>query len=63
MGLLTHKVERSEIASADHIYTWRTVFAYSHHGQSQSATLFTISIVRWFEYTMNGLDSQPYCLK
>ncbi|XP_006360725.1 uncharacterized protein [Solanum tuberosum] len=32
MGLLTHKVERSEIASGDHIYTWRTVFAYSHHG-------------------------------
>ncbi|XP_027769104.1 uncharacterized protein LOC107005548 isoform X2 [Solanum pennellii] len=32
MGLLTHKVERSEIASGDHIYSWRTVFAYSHHG-------------------------------
>lgn len=32
MGLLTHKIERSEIASGDHIYSWRTVFAYSHHG-------------------------------
>lgn len=32
MGLLTQRVERSETAPGDHIYTWRTVFAYSHHG-------------------------------
>ncbi|XP_021748322.1 uncharacterized protein LOC110714158 [Chenopodium quinoa] len=32
MGLLSHKVEREEIKSGDHIYTWRAVFTYSHHG-------------------------------
>ncbi|OAY62127.1 protein LEAD-SENSITIVE 1 isoform X1 [Manihot esculenta] len=32
MGLLTHRVERSEIKPGDHIYTYRAVFTYSHHG-------------------------------
>ncbi|KAL7165604.1 hypothetical protein ACSBR2_041313 [Camellia fascicularis] len=32
MGLLSHRVERSEIVAGDHIYSWRAVFAYSHHG-------------------------------
>ncbi|XP_044502196.1 protein LEAD-SENSITIVE 1 [Mangifera indica] len=32
MGLLTNKVERSEIKAGDHIYTYRAVFTYSHHG-------------------------------
>ncbi|KAL5537912.1 hypothetical protein UlMin_021752 [Ulmus minor] len=32
MGLLTNKVERSQIKPGDHIYTYRAVFAYSHHG-------------------------------
>ncbi|KAL3536681.1 hypothetical protein ACH5RR_000047 [Cinchona calisaya] len=32
MGLLTNRVERSEIRPGDHIYTYRAVFAYSHHG-------------------------------
>lgn len=32
MGLLSQRVGRSEIAAGDHIYTWRTVFAYAHHG-------------------------------
>ncbi|XP_060173001.1 protein LEAD-SENSITIVE 1-like [Lycium barbarum] len=32
MGLLTQRVERSELVAGDHIYTWRTLFAYSHHG-------------------------------
>ncbi|KAF5733533.1 NC domain-containing family protein [Tripterygium wilfordii] len=32
MGLLTNRVERSEIKQGDHIYTYRAVFAYSHHG-------------------------------
>ncbi|GAB2224094.1 hypothetical protein Droror1_Dr00004841 [Drosera rotundifolia] len=32
MGLLSHKVERNEIKAGDHIYTWRAVFTYSHHG-------------------------------
>ncbi|XP_075519088.1 protein LEAD-SENSITIVE 1 [Primulina tabacum] len=32
MGLLTNRVKRSEIKPGDHIYTYRAVFAYSHHG-------------------------------
>ncbi|KAL8162444.1 hypothetical protein V2J09_013933 [Rumex salicifolius] len=32
MGLLSHRVERNEIKQGDHIYTWRAVFTYSHHG-------------------------------
>ncbi|RID49136.1 hypothetical protein BRARA_I05598 [Brassica rapa] len=32
MGLLTNKVEREELKAGDHIYTYRAVFAYSHHG-------------------------------
>ncbi|CAM8971982.1 unnamed protein product [Rhodiola kirilowii] len=32
MGLLTNRVEKSEIRPGDHIYTYRAVFAYSHHG-------------------------------
>uniref|UniRef100_A0A5B7BVI9 LRAT domain-containing protein n=1 Tax=Davidia involucrata TaxID=16924 RepID=A0A5B7BVI9_DAVIN len=32
MGLLSHRVERSEIVAGDHIYTWRGVFTYSHQG-------------------------------
>lgn len=33
MGLLTNRVDRSEIKPGDHIYTYRAVFAYSHHGK------------------------------
>ncbi|KAK1306443.1 hypothetical protein QJS10_CPA10g00631 [Acorus calamus] len=32
MGLLTNRVEREEIKAGDHIYTWRVVFSYAHHG-------------------------------
>ncbi|XP_057778596.1 protein LEAD-SENSITIVE 1-like isoform X2 [Salvia miltiorrhiza] len=32
MGLLSNRVERNEIKPGDHIYTYRAVFAYSHHG-------------------------------
>jgi hypothetical protein len=32
MGLLSNRTERSEIRPGDHIYTWRAVYAYSHHG-------------------------------
>ncbi|KAJ8900630.1 hypothetical protein K2173_025407 [Erythroxylum novogranatense] len=32
MGLLTNRAERSEIKPGDHIYTYRAVFTYSHHG-------------------------------
>ncbi|RLN03458.1 uncharacterized protein C2845_PM13G24770 [Panicum miliaceum] len=31
MGLLSHRVERSEIKPGDHIYTWRAGYTYSHH--------------------------------
>ena len=32
MGILSNRVERNEIKPGDHIYTYRAVFAYSHHG-------------------------------
>ncbi|XP_074565319.1 protein LEAD-SENSITIVE 1-like [Curcuma longa] len=32
MGLLSNKVERAEIKAGDHIYTWRAVYTYAHHG-------------------------------
>jgi len=32
MGVLTNKVVRDELKPGDHIYTYRAVFAYSHHG-------------------------------
>ncbi|KAG8362584.1 hypothetical protein BUALT_BualtUnG0061100 [Buddleja alternifolia] len=39
MGLLTNRVERSEIKAGDHIYSYRAVFAYSHHGVNVPATM------------------------
>ncbi|KAM7261204.1 hypothetical protein ACFE04_026679 [Oxalis oulophora] len=32
MGILSNRVERNEIKAGDHIYTYRAVFTYSHHG-------------------------------
>ncbi|KAK2969610.1 hypothetical protein RJ640_008904 [Escallonia rubra] len=32
MGIISNRVERSEIKPGDHIYTYRAIFAYSHHG-------------------------------
>ncbi|GFQ06911.1 zinc finger CCCH domain-containing protein 30 [Phtheirospermum japonicum] len=32
MDLLTNRLERNEIKPGDHIYTYRAIFAYSHHG-------------------------------
>ncbi|KAM7525929.1 hypothetical protein LguiA_015831 [Lonicera macranthoides] len=32
MGLISHRIERKDISAGDHIYTWRAIFAYSHHG-------------------------------
>ncbi|KAF7139475.1 hypothetical protein RHSIM_Rhsim07G0079300 [Rhododendron simsii] len=32
MGLFSNRVERSEIVAGDHIYTWRNVLIYAHHG-------------------------------
>jgi hypothetical protein len=43
MGLLSNRVERSEIRPGDHIYTWRAVYAYSHHG----TLLETSTPLRW----------------
>ncbi|KAI3977725.1 hypothetical protein MKX01_009610 [Papaver californicum] len=32
MGLLFNGAQRSDLKPGDHIYTWRVVYAYSHHG-------------------------------
>ncbi|KAI3701284.1 hypothetical protein L2E82_45937 [Cichorium intybus] len=32
MGFLSNKIKRSEIKAGDHIYTYRTMYAYAHHG-------------------------------
>ncbi|XP_065022886.1 protein LEAD-SENSITIVE 1-like isoform X1 [Musa acuminata AAA Group] len=33
MGLLSNRVERTEIKAGDHIYSWRAAYTYSHHVQ------------------------------
>ena len=38
MGLLSHRVELSEIKPGDHIYTWRAGYTYSHHGTRVSSS-------------------------
>ncbi|XP_077234470.1 protein LEAD-SENSITIVE 1-like [Tasmannia lanceolata] len=32
MGFLSNKVEKSQIKAGDHIYSWRAIYTYSHHG-------------------------------
>ncbi|KAL7111107.1 hypothetical protein ACP275_05G067200 [Erythranthe tilingii] len=32
MGLISHRVKRGDLKAGDHIYTWRNLFTYSHHG-------------------------------
>ncbi|CAA7399809.1 unnamed protein product [Spirodela intermedia] len=32
MGLLSQRVEKTEIKAGHHIYTWRAIYTYSHHG-------------------------------
>lgn len=32
MGLLSNKVEKTQIKPGDHIYSWRAIYTYSHHG-------------------------------
>lgn len=56
MGLLTNRVERSEIKPGDHIYTYRAVFAYSHHG-SLSLSLSQDYLFVWF-----GISIACHCL-
>lgn len=39
MGILSNRVEKEELKGGDHIYTYRAVFAYSHHGMQCNASL------------------------
>ncbi|KAG8382556.1 hypothetical protein BUALT_Bualt05G0089600 [Buddleja alternifolia] len=32
MGFMSQRVEARDLKAGDHIYSWRTAFAYSHHG-------------------------------
>lgn len=32
MGLISNRIEKHEIKPGDHVYTYRAVFSYSHHG-------------------------------
>ncbi|KAL5719038.1 hypothetical protein ACHQM5_011872 [Ranunculus cassubicifolius] len=32
MGLLSNKIEKTQIKPGDHIYSWRAIYTYSHHG-------------------------------
>jgi hypothetical protein len=49
MGVLTNKVERDELKPGDHIYTYRAVFAYSHHGTFDFFLLISSSMSFWHE--------------
>ncbi|XP_062195109.1 protein LEAD-SENSITIVE 1-like [Phragmites australis] len=56
MGLLSHRVERSEIKPGDHIYTWRAGYAYSHHGIYVGGSK-VVHFTRKKEAGTGGLDS------
>ncbi|KAK3122341.1 hypothetical protein QOZ80_8BG0668340 [Eleusine coracana subsp. coracana] len=56
MGLLSHRVERSEIKPGDHIYTWRASYAYSHHGIYVGGSK-VVHFTRKKEAGTTGLDS------
>ncbi|KAE8650225.1 hypothetical protein Csa_011543 [Cucumis sativus] len=45
MGLISNRVERSEIKPGDHIYTYRAVFAYSHHAFLSSYYVADVNIL------------------
>lgn len=45
MGLLSHRIERSEMKPGDHIYTYRAIFTYSHHGLSFFLSLFSVQFL------------------
>jgi hypothetical protein len=42
MGLLSHRVERSEMKPGDHIYTWRA--GYTYHGTTRLLLLWSLSV-------------------
>nr|CAB3483729.1 unnamed protein product [Digitaria exilis] len=56
MGLLSHRVERSEIKAGDHIYTWRAGYTYSHHGIYVGGSK-VVHFTRKKEAGAAGLDS------
>ncbi|KAJ0800864.1 putative LRAT domain-containing protein [Helianthus annuus] len=54
MGFLSNRVERSDIKAGDHIYTYRVVFAYSHHVvQSCLDCFLRDGALYGFEYGVN----------
>ncbi|KAJ0739991.1 hypothetical protein HanOQP8_Chr06g0211891 [Helianthus annuus] len=56
MGLLSNRVERSKIKAGDHIYTYRAVFAYSHHGiiYYYSILLFVLCVCLFLNVKINN---------
>uniref|UniRef100_A0ACD6AHH1 Uncharacterized protein n=1 Tax=Avena sativa TaxID=4498 RepID=A0ACD6AHH1_AVESA len=56
MGLLSHRVERSELKPGDHIYTWRAAYSYSHHGIYVGGSK-VVHFTRKKEAGTAGLDS------
>ncbi|OEL31240.1 hypothetical protein BAE44_0007741 [Dichanthelium oligosanthes] len=56
MGLLSHRVERSEIKPGDHIYAWRAGYTYSHHGIYVGGSK-VVHFTRKKEAGTAGLDS------
>uniref|UniRef100_A0A0E0QM11 LRAT domain-containing protein n=1 Tax=Oryza rufipogon TaxID=4529 RepID=A0A0E0QM11_ORYRU len=56
MGLLSHRVERSEMKPGDHIYTWRAAYTYSHHGIYVGGSK-VVHFTRKKEAGTAGLDS------
>uniref|UniRef100_A0A0D9XAH5 LRAT domain-containing protein n=1 Tax=Leersia perrieri TaxID=77586 RepID=A0A0D9XAH5_9ORYZ len=56
MGLLSNRVERSEIKPGDHIYTWRAAYTYSHHGIYVGGSK-VVHFTRKKEAGTAGLDS------
>jgi hypothetical protein len=32
MGLLSNKIDREQLKPGDHIYSWRNLYLYAHHG-------------------------------
>lgn len=43
MGLLSKRVDRDDIKAGDHIYAYRTVYTYSHHGKLNSLFLLHVT--------------------